>query len=109
MTYTDMISAMDTGANYSNRGRKGYKKVNEKWTLSISTEYQTRTFTAYHKTEEMGRKWVEREIEQFQRTINCRNRRSDMNEQIEFYKIERIDRMGQEYNECTTYSTKTQM
>lgn len=109
MTYTEMISSIDTDAIYSNRGRKGYKKANEKWVLSISTDYTTRSLTAYHKTEEQGRKWVTNELKNFERIVNHRNRRSGDNETITFYTIQRVDRMGIEYNECTTYSTKTRM
>lgn len=107
MTYSEMIFAMDNGLTYSNRGRKGYKKANEKWTLTITTtEEGSRTFTAYHKTENAGRKWVEQELSHFQSLLNHRNKWDNKDEKIAFYKIDRIDRMNKEYHECVSYSTK---
>ena len=105
MTYSDMIFAMDTGANYvkSKRGRKPYKKENELWRVIIHTNWMTYDFSEYRKTKEQGEKWVQWKIEEMKERLSHNNARAAkytdddddyIREVIESIIIERTDRMN---------------
>ena len=104
MTYSDMIFAMDTGINYTRnrRGRKGYKKENELWRVTIKTNWMTYDFSEYRKTKEQGEKWVQWKIDEVKNRLSRNNARAAkyaddddyIGESIERITIERTDRMN---------------